>query len=960
VSNHKLILIVTSLITSILLAISSANAAITMKPTPLQGLEYKGSILSGDYRSDITSPETLLGFPVGQMAATPEQIMAAIAQWDSESNLMQVSEYARSHEGRPLVYAIISSEQNLARLDQIKSDIGSLADPRNTSEAEANKIIARLPGVAWMAYSIHGNESSGADSALAAIYHLIASEDPMIKALLDDLVIIIDPLMNPDGRARFTKELQESRQITPNVDDQSLLHTGSWPYGRTNHYLFDLNRDFIFGVHPETQGRVKALNEWYPQLMIDGHEMGPQATYLFGPPREPINKNIAKSVKRWSVVFSEDQGEAFDDENWPYYTGEWFENLFAGYSNYVEYRGSIHILYEQARMAEDGVMQGNDRILSYAESVDHQFVSTIANLKTLAKHSKDIYKDFVEDRRLVSGSKSPYADKTYAFVPTGNDKRMREFLHLLKVQNFELKQLSKETKLTNVTNAMGEKETVTLPAGTILLNNRQPEARLIAAMLELDPLILDKVLVEERQRTLRNGSSVMYDTTAWNLAMMHGIEFYRINDEISKNVVDYTPATPAQSDADLSAAIAYMVDGADDASVAFAARLMEQGVQVRISDKPSEFGGAAFNRGSVLVNRYDNEFFKGDLLNLVTETANELSLAVRGISTGYGKGDLPELGGSHFDLLERPLIGLLTRAGVNFYDYGSIWHSIDSNLGIRHSHLDLGRISYMDLRRYNVLVLPDRFFGNLSKAVMGMLDTWVKEGGTLIVSKRSVRQMTHKENGISGVRQLQDVLDKTKDYDLAQMQEWLSQQDDFAEIDKARSRAVSITSTYPLPKEAIKLTEEQEGWQRQFMPAGAIVAARTDQKHWLTYGLRDIEPVMVTNIPVLMSGKESEAPVRLGQWVPSSDKEKTMKKYNWFHGPEGYDMNLRMSGLLWPEAAQRLANAAYLTRERKGRGQIILFAEQPIFRGATKVTNRMLLNALVYGPGLGASSVINL
>ncbi len=957
-SNRKSIITTILILASALLASLPAHSSITMKPTYVEGLEYKGSILSGDYRDNITKPVDILGFPVGKMTATPEQIVTALERWDEESDLLQVKEYARSHEGRPLLYAIISNEKNLQNLDKIKTDIGKLADPRGTSTAAANAIIDDLPGVAWMAYSIHGNESSGADSALAAIYHLIASEDPNITQLLDDLVIIIDPLMNPDGRARFTKDLQETRGIAPNVDDQSLLHRGIWPYGRTNHYLFDLNRDFVFGVHPETQGRVKLLNEWYPQLMIDGHEMGAQDTFLFGPPREPLNKNIASSVKRWGVTFSEDQGKAFDSENWPYYTGEWFENLFAGYSNYVEYRGSVHILYEQARMAEDGVRQGNDRILSYAESVDHQFVSTIANLKTLARHSKAMYKDFVADRRLVSGSDSPYADKTYAFVPTSNNKRMREFLNLLKVQGFELKQLSKSTRLSKVTNAMGESRTVTFPAGTVLLQNRQPEARLIGAMLELDPVITDEVLVEERQRTLRDGSSVMYDTTAWNVAMMHGIEFYRINDELSSNVVDYKARQVPASDSDLQSAIAFMVDGKDDASTAFAARLMEQGVQVRVSDKDSAYDEVAFSRGSVLVNRYDNEYFKGDLDEVVSKTATDLSLTLKAIKTGYGKGDLPELGGSHFELLERPSIAILTRAGINPYDYGSIWHSIDSNLGIRHSHLDMGVISFTDLRRYNVLVIPDRYYGQFSDGVIAMLDTWVKSGGTLIVSKRSTRQLTDDKKGISGVRQLRDVLDDTAEYDLAQMQEWLSTQSSFSEVATARSRSVSTTSTYPLPKEKIELSEAQEKWQRQFMPAGAIVAARTDQKHWLTYGLGEVEPVMVTNIPILMSGNESEAPVRLGRWVKSNAKEKSMKKYNWFHGPEGYEMNLRMSGLLWPEAGQLLANAAYLTRERKGRGQIILFAEQPIFRGSTKVTNRMLLNALVYGPGLGASAVI--
>ena len=205
-----------------------------------------------------------------------------------------------------------------------------------------------------MAYSIHGNESSGADASLALIYQLLASQDSEIESLLDDLVILVDPLMNPDGRARFTKRLQESRSAAPNFDTQSLLHSGSWPFGRTNHYYFDLNRDFYFAVNPESKGRIQAINEWFPQLMIDGHEMGALDTFLMGPPREPLNVNIPTSTRKWSKVFAGDHASAFDDKNWPYYTGEWFEKLYPGYSTVPSTKGRYifymnkHVLQKMA------------------------------------------------------------------------------------------------------------------------------------------------------------------------------------------------------------------------------------------------------------------------------------------------------------------------------------------------------------------------------------------------------------------------------------------------------------------------------------------------------------------------------------------------------------------------------------------------------------------------------------
>lgn len=300
----------------------SASASLLMKPTTNPDLRYSGKILDGNYTETITEPETLLGFEAGQRVADPTQISKAIATWQGQSDRLRVVEYARTHEGRPLFAVFISSPENLARLDDIKAQITRLSDARSVSDSEASTIIKSLPAVAWMAYSIHGNETSGADAALASIYHLIASVDEGVASMLDNMIVVIDPMMNPDGRARFAKSLEQYRGTAPNVDDQSLLHTGDWPFGRTNHYFFDLNRDFFLLTQPETQGRVALINQWRPQLIIDGHEMGSQSTFLMGPPRQPLNTNIDKDLQRWARVFSDEQSTAFDERSWRYFTGE--------------------------------------------------------------------------------------------------------------------------------------------------------------------------------------------------------------------------------------------------------------------------------------------------------------------------------------------------------------------------------------------------------------------------------------------------------------------------------------------------------------------------------------------------------------------------------------------------------------------------------------------------------------
>ncbi len=611
--------------------------------------------------------------------------------------------------------------------------------------------------------------------------------------------------------------------------------------------------------------------------------------------------------------------------------------------------------------------------MTYQESVHHQLISTLTNLKTLAKNSKAMYRDYLKERRNNISGNSNYANISYALPPSDNSKRRQGFIRLMELQGFELHTSTKDMSFTRALNQMGERLTVDLPKGSLIIRNRQPEARLLAAILEFDVKLDDQVLVKERQHVLRDGSSIMYDTTAWNLTMMHGIEAYTIPTYIDNNLEPYQSPTQPESIQKKANAIAYIIDGASDASVGAAAQIMEQGIKVRVIDKKTQLDGHSFARGSVVINRYDNEFFNGDLDAIVASTANKMSVTATAISSGLGQGDLPDIGGSHFRLLEQPRIAILSHGNINFYDYGSIWHSIDSNLGIRHSHLDLNTFDYSDLRRYNTLVIPDMFFGQLDKNKVANIKTWVEAGGTLIAIDGAINSITDKDAKFSAVRQIQDTFKETTKYDQSLQREWLSQQENFPEVKNAWQHEVTNDIKYPWSSSdkptPEKVLKQQDVWLKRFAPSGAIVAGRTDQQHWLTFGTPGYLPLLVSDNPVLMSDDTSEAVVRMGvyrkmdqaEWkrVKSSFKDKPVsRKVGWSSLPDEYQLNLRMSGLLWPEAAKRIANSAYLTRESKGNGQIILFASQPVFRGSTLATNRLLLNALVYGAGLGTDVTI--
>jgi hypothetical protein len=762
--------------------------------------------------------------------------------------------------------------------------------------------------------------------------------------------------MNPDGRARFAKNLEQYRGTAPNYDDQSLIHTGDWPYGRTNHYFFDLNRDWVYLTQPETQGRVDLINKWRPQILVDAHEMGAQDTFMTGPAREPINKNVDYDLIKWGNVFAKDQGNEFDRRNWRFYTGEWHEDLYPGYSFYVAFRGTLGILYEQSRMAEDGVRRPEGTIQSYKESVHHQFVSTMINLDTLKNNSKPMYEDYWDGRKYNVSTNSKYSNRSYVVLATANNGRLNALAEKLIAQDIEIYKNDKPINVSNVLqqNGMTASE-YTIPSGSMIIPNNQPEAPLISAILEFDAEIDEEVLIEEKQKRIKNGSSIMYDTTAFNFTMMFGLEAITVPQELNDDLNYWAPSSEIIEVS--KDAVIWAVNGKDDRSVAFAARLLEQNIQVRIIDKDSTLSGHNLSRGSVTVLAMDNPSYN-NLDEIITNVATDLNISVISIESGFGEDELPDWGGRHFRLLKKPQIAILSHDGFSSYDVGVSWWSLDHHLGIRHSQLNSSLINYGDLRRYNTIILPS---GNpdLSDYAKNILLEWVNQGGTLIAHNRSTRAIISTD-GMGSVKNLNTTFQESKSYNIDLMREIYSMDENIS-ISDANAFKVDTEIIYPWETSDAAYSKEQlemrDSWQSTLMPSGAIVSARIDKDHWLTFGAENVLPVLYGNYPILMTGGNSLAALRIGELIPNKNSE--TKTINWSQIPSGYDLNVRMSGLVWPEASQRIANSAYLTREKIGKGQIILFSGEPNFRGSARGTNRLWLNAVIYGTGLGSNPLIN-
>lgn len=978
-----------ALLTAGLLTFSPVTMLAALPPTTLKELAPPPDFFPGaTYDPALPPPEAVVGFKIGQRAATAAEIQRCLQAWtDAAPDRTRLVEYARSHEGRPLHYVIVTAPQNLGRLDRLQQDLARFTDPRQTSDAEAAKLLETLPAVAWLGYTIHGDETEGSDAALALLYHLVAATDADTAKLRADLIIIVDPLMNPDGRERFVKMIAEHRGALPNVDDQSLVHDGYWPYGRGNHYLFDLNRDWLWAVHPETRGRLREVARWNPVLFVDAHGMGSQDTHLFSPPREPINPHIPASRAAWSERFAREQAAAFDRHGLVYYTGEWHEEWYPGYSDaYASYRGAVGILYEQARIAEDGVRRPEGRILSYGESVQHHVIGSLANLRTAQTNARELLQSLRDNRKRALDPAGPYGRRTFAVLPTANASRFRDFAELARWHGFEVFQATSDFTVATATNQLGQEVTATnLPAGTLLIPNRQPLGHLLAAALEFDPHLSARALDEERRELLRLGRSRLYDTTAWNLTMFFGLDALTLPTDLPPGAQPYEPA-PAKGGLTQAAGqpVAYVFDGADDLSVAAAARLLERGVQVRAAEKDCEFDGRRFTRGSAVVTTLDNRTFAGNLAATVDQTARELGVRAVPVASGFGPGDLADLGGQHFQRLEPPRVALLGRGRFDFTDYGSLWHTLDHRLAIRHSHLEDG--ASVDLGRYNVLIVPNAWSGS-NQFSLEAIKEWVRAGGTLIAIGSSVSRFTAEAAGLSRVRPLPDVLGRLADYELTVLREWLGRGSNTVPAELLWAHQPTNKLSYPWqvvegahPDE--KELKRRDAWQALFMPQGALLAGRVDTNHWLTFGCAEPLPVLADRRSVLMAAEGVEAPIRYGYLTPASQPAESSTKeaadakneaaqkgedkkekpepprIGWAALPPGTQMHLRQSGLLWPEATHRIANTAYVTRESFGRGQIILFATPPTFRAATRGPMRVFLNAVVYGPGLGASHSI--
>ncbi len=897
----------------------------------------------GTYMQDVPSPEDVLGFPLGKRPAHYDEIVKYLMTLSEKSPRVHLLETGQTHEGRRLYVAIISSEENMERIDEIRKNLSVLADPRRKeSSARAQEIISSNPAVVWMMYNVHGNELSGADASLQVAYQLAAGTDETTKTIRKELIVGIDPSENPDGRERTLAQLQQWNGVVPTSDTQHIFHSGVWPGGRTNHYLFDMNRDWFILSQSETRARVKTILQWHPQFVVDAHEMGSFSTYFFNPPREPISLHLPPTIRKWWTIFAQDQAEAFDRYGWSYYTAESFDEWYPGYgSSWGYFLGAVSILYEQARTSGTQVKRPDGTTLTFREAVHHQFTSSMANITTATRNREAILRDYYQTKREAVSTTKRGDVQAYYITPGTNPTRARRLVEKLLEQGIEVERAEADFRINQLQSYWDSKPvTRTLPQGTYIIKMNQPLSLLITAILEFDPRLTSKFLQEEKESLEKGRGTRMYEVSAWSMLMAYGVDAYTSTAYPSvKTSTVRELLEPEGRVTNPQPAYGYLIDYCDDHAVDALISLLDSDYKIYAANKPFEIEKKSFCRGSLLLRINENP---ETLPEGIQKVAQATHVQIMGVNTAFTEKG-PDLGSPQFRLLYPSRVALLTGPGFNTSNFGALWYLLDYELQCQHTILNILDIGRIDLRKYNVLILPStrsnpetlqQLFG---KKGLKELKDWVTNGGTLIGMDNSTAFLADTTRTFSKVRQRRQVLKTLAQYEAAYLQE--------KGIERIKIDSLAIwegTGTNEPkqkekeePKADVKALASLDKKQQVYMPRGAILRVDLDTEHWLNFGCDSQIPAILYTPYAYLSKKPVQTAARFSE---ASD--------------------LRLSGLLWPEARKRWEKSAYATREAYGKGQIILFAGEPNYRSYFYGTTRLLLNSIFLGPGFGTQQPV--
>ena len=809
---------------------------------------------NGPYENTILTPEQYLGYEIGFEHTRHDLIVAYLKYLSNISEKAQIIKYGESHEGRDLIMLTVSSAENLNNLEKIKD--GHL---KHTDPGIKTKIDSSLPIIVNLGYGVHGNEPSSAEAAILSAYTLVASNNDKIKRLIENSVIFIDPTINPDGRDRHSQWANQYKSINLVADSNDAEHNEAWPRGRTNHYWFDLNRDWLLGINPESRGKLEWYHNWYPNVVTDFHEMGTNSNYFF----EPMKRNASvkpmipdENYSVLSPIFAEYYVKALDSIGSFYYTKESFDETYPGYgSSYPDVQGAVAILFEQAS-SRGHLQETNYGTMSFGFTIRNQYLSSIATVEA-AVDNKDLLRDY--QMRFFNSSVTEFKNekvKAYEFGDMYDQNRNKAFidkllLHKIKVYNSK---------------------------GKFVVPVNQPQSRMVKNFFETHSKYVD---------------SVFYDASAWSVSNIYNMKSKELKTFIGESEIKSTESfvknlKPKKSN------YAYILDWDDYNSPAALNHLQRNGIITYSAFKPFMIkvngtnSSKKFNYGSVLIPVSKQKISAEKLFEIINEIQNKYEVPIYNSESGYSIKGI-DLGSNNFRINKPVKVAILIGEGVNSYEAGEVWHLLDTRIGMPLTKIRLNQFPRISLDKYTTLVMVSGSYNQLGKDEIKKIKKWVEKGNTLITIARGSSWAINNE--LIGENLVESKEDST------------------------HSRKNYVDASGFIGRERI---------------GGVILKADIDLTHPIAFGYNDNSiPVYKNNNVFINKTKDDYSSVA----VYSDD----------FH-IDGY--------ISESNRKDYIPGSASLIVSKIGSGRVVVFADNPNFRGTWYGTNKLFLNAIFLGDNI--------
>lgn len=838
----------------------------------------------------LTRPEEAVRYLEALAAAAPER--------------MKLYRYGKTWEGRELVYAVISSPGNIARLDEIQAGIQALADPRATGADEAERLIADLPGTVWLSYAVHGNEISSTDAAMMTAYHLLAADEARTRTILDETLVFIDPLQNPDGRARFIASFEQALGIEPQADRQTAEHDEPWPGGRTNHYLFDLNRDWFRISQPETKGRIPALRKWLPLVLVDAHEMGGDQTYFFAPEAVPYNPHLTQAQKDNLHLFGENHARYFDRFGIDYFTRDIFDAFYPGYgASWPSYYGGIAMTYEQASARGLVFRRYDGSDLTYADGVRNHFITSISTAEVVATNRAKLWRDFHDYRRSAVEEGRRGDTRSYILPAQANQAGADELARLLAMQGVEVDRATEAFRACRTDFA----------TGSYVIDLAQPEKRRVSVLMERSVEMSDDFLEEQARRREKGLPDEIYDVTAWSLPWLFNVDAERCSDTVSvaSERVSGSDA-PAGSVDNPDATVAFVVPWGEATSAKLLAAALRHGLTVKSADAAFTVAEQRFPAGSLVFERGANP---DDLGETLAGLAADTGADVVGLDTSWVT-DGPSFGAVDTLVHPAPRIAMAWDEPTSSYNAGNTRFVLEGRYGYPVAPIRTASLARADLGGYDVLILPAQGFGGgdyrsvLGKGGIENIQDWVNKGGVLISLGSAADFLAHPDVDLVSIRR-----------------EDAARPDDMPELPGAKKDDATVPGLIIESEDDFRARIEPAEQSPEAMP-GAILRAQVDPDHWLGAGLKPEQFV-------LKRGNAIYTPAPL-------DEGTNVVRY-------AAADNVLASGYLWDAVRAQVAFKPLAVAEPTGRGQVIAITAQTTTRAYQDGLDLLLINAVFRG-----------